>query len=409
MIMPASPSIAQRERARPDWVRAHPRAWIAAVATVCFGAFMGQLDASVVALTYHSIGAEFGAGLGTVQWVSLTYLAALGLLLLPVGRLSDRIGRKRVYLWGFGLFTLASGGCALAPSLLALAALRALQGAGAAMLQANSVAIVTTAAPRHRLRSALGMQAAAQAIGLALGPTVGGLIVQTLGWRWVFALNIPVGLVAVIAGRYLLPRTRLRPTGSGALRLVLAAPGLIRGLVGAMLAYLLLFGPIVLVPSVLQARGLSAVVTGLTVATLPVGFALAALGGDRVLPYGWSTARRSLFSIALTAAGLAGLLAAGSIPAGMAVSMAVTGLGLGLFTPVNNALVMGAAPPGKAALAGGLVSASRALGTAGGTVVVAGLLAVSAEGRAASAGLLALSIAAAAAVPRHREPVRTSS
>ena len=200
------------ERPRPAWLRHNPRAWLAATATVCFGGFMGQLDASVVALTYHEIGRSFAAGLELVQWVSLSYLIALAALLVPLGRLSDRLGRKRVYLWGFGLFTVSSVGCALAPSLLVLVLLRAAQGTGAAMLQANSIALVSTAAPAGRLRTALGIQAAAQAIGLAVGPTVGGLVVGSIGWRWVFALNVPVGVVAMVAGRYLLPRTRITTT-----------------------------------------------------------------------------------------------------------------------------------------------------------------------------------------------------
>lgn len=77
-------------------------------------------------------------------------------------------------------------------------------------MQANSVALVTTSAPRERMRTALGVQAAAQALGLALGPTVGGALVSTLGWRWVFGVNVPIGLVALVAGHYLLPRTRTR-------------------------------------------------------------------------------------------------------------------------------------------------------------------------------------------------------
>ena len=279
-------TFAAGERPRPDWVRRNPRAWLAVTATVCFGAFMGQLDASVVALTYHDIGRSFGTGLERVQWVSLTYLIALAALLIPLGRISDRLGRKRVYLWGFALFTLASVGCALAPSLAVLIVLRTAQGAGAAMLQANSVALVATSAPPGRLRAALGIQAAAQAIGLAVGPTVGGLVVQSIGWRWVFGLNVPVGLVAIVAGRYLLPRTRIPADGAAPGRLadVLGAPRVPRNLLSALLGYLVLFGPIVLVPAVLQSHGSSPLFAGLVVATLPAGFALGAVAGDHVLP-----------------------------------------------------------------------------------------------------------------------------
>jgi MFS family permease len=304
---------------------------------------------------------------------------------VPVGRLSDRLGRKRMYLWGFGLFTVASAGCALAPALGVLAAIRAIQGAGAALLQANSVAIVATAAPRGRLRTALGLQAAAQAVGLAVGPTVGGLIVQTIGWRWVFALNVPVGLAAIVAGRFLLPRTRfVSPTPGRPRRLP------VRGLLGALLAYLLLFGPIVLVPSVLQGRDVAPAVAGLVVASLPVGFAVGAGLGARLLPSGWSTARRCLFGIALTVSGVAGLLGALPGPAATAIALTLVGLGLGVFTPVNNAQIMAAAPADAKARTGGLVSAARAAGTGLGIVLVASTVGIAADGRAAGWILLAL-------------------
>jgi MFS family permease len=390
-------TVVSGERARPAWVRAHPRAWVAAVLTVCFGAFMGQLDASIVALTYHSLGRDFGAGLSSVQLVSLTYLIVLGVLLIPLGRLSDRVGRKRVYLWGFGLFTAASAACSLAPSLPVLAAMRGAQGAGAAMLQANGVALAVTSAPRARRRTALGMQAAAQAIGLALGPTAGGLIVQTLGWRAVFYLNVPVGIAAMVAGHYLLPRTRRTSAGPIGLRTVLAAPGVLRGMAGALLAYLLLFGPIVLVPSVLQERGGSPLRAGLVVAALPVAFALGALLGERIVPCGARRGRRCRRGVALIVVGSAGLLAGPDGPA-WAISLAVAGIGLGTFTPANNAQLMAGVPDDGAALAGSLVSVSRALGTAAGTVLVASTLGLAPSGRAAAAALVGLALAAAATV-----------
>ncbi|MFZ5851633.1 MAG: MFS transporter, partial [Actinomycetota bacterium] len=171
------------ERARPDWVRAHPWAPWAAVLSVCFGAFMGQLDASIVTLTYPALRTEFAATLGAVEWVSLVYLLVLVALLVPVGRAADSWGRKRLYLQGFVVFTVASALSALAPNLGWLVAFRALQAVGAALLQANSVALVTTSVPPARVRTALGVQAAAQALGLALGPTLGGLLVAGWGWR----------------------------------------------------------------------------------------------------------------------------------------------------------------------------------------------------------------------------------
>src|SRR5580693_1528192 len=197
-----------REPARPAVIREHPLAPWLAVAAVCLGAFMGQLDASVVTVAFPALQRQFGTGLAATQWVSLAYLLVLTALLVPAGRWSDRAGRKLLYLYGFVVFSAASAACGLAPSLGVLIALRLVQAAGAALLQANSVALVVTGVPARTRRAALGVQAAAQAVGLASGPVIGGLVVATAGWRWVFFLNVPVGALAVAAGVCLLPRTR---------------------------------------------------------------------------------------------------------------------------------------------------------------------------------------------------------
>ncbi|HZC52092.1 MAG TPA: MFS transporter, partial [Mycobacterium sp.] len=198
------------ERPRPDVIRQWPGAPWLAVATVCVGAFMGQLDASIVTVAFPALQREFHAGLAHVQWVSLAYLLALTTFLVPAGRWSDRAGRKLMYLYGFVVFAAASTACGLASSIGMLITLRLVQAAGAALLQANSVALVVTSVPVAKRRAALGVQAAAQAVGLASGPVTGGLLVAAVGWRWVFFLNVPVGLVAVVAGVCLLPRTRRR-------------------------------------------------------------------------------------------------------------------------------------------------------------------------------------------------------
>src|ERR1700728_4769190 len=197
-----------REPARPAMIREHPLAPWCAVAAVCFGAFMGQLDASVVTVAFPALQRQFGAGLAETQWVSLAFLLVLPALLVPAGRWSDRAGRKLLYLYGFVLFAVTSAACGLATSLTMLIALRVAQAGGAALLQANSVALVVTSVPARTRRAALGVQAAAQAVGLASGPVTGGVLVGTVGWRWVFLINVPVGLLAVVAGWYLLPRTR---------------------------------------------------------------------------------------------------------------------------------------------------------------------------------------------------------
>lgn len=389
------------ERARPDWLRNHPKAWMAAVATVCFGGFMGQFDASVVALTYHEIGRDFAASLDAVQWVSLSYLVALSALLIPVGRASDRLGRKRLYLWGFALFAVASVGCALAPTLPALVGARTLQGMAAALVQANSIALIATSVPADRLRTAFGIQAAAQAVGLAIGPTLGGLIVETLGWRWVFAINIPVAAAAVIAGRFLLPRTRVVPGAApGRIRDVFAIPNVRPGLVGALLGYLLLFGPMVLVPAVLQTHGVDALRSGLVVGALPVGFALAATFGNRLLPRAWSSQVRCRAGLAICAGALLALLAANHTQPAVAGALFALGVGLGVFTPANNAIVMSAVPQRVAALTGGLINTARGLGTAAGTAVVAATLMADGDGQLSIVALAVLALAGIATARR---------
>ncbi len=421
-----------RERARPVRLREWPHAWWLAVGTVCFGAFMGQLDASIVTLTYRPLRVEFHAALAGVQWVSLSYLLVLTALLIPVGRLADIHGRKLTYLYGFVVFTAMSALCGLAPSLGVLIGARVAQAIGAAMLQANSVALVVTSAPANRMRTALGIQAGAQAIGLALGPTIGGLLVSTLGWRWVFGINIPVGILGVVAGIYLLPRTRRRaPTTaldrSGLLLLatattslllgisvasglslpgwvaivllglsVVAAVGFVvrqrraaaplvqlallrtravsSGLLGALCGYLVLFGPLVLIPVVLTDGGYSELHAGLVLTALPAGFALAAVGAERLLPRSWTDRTRATLGAALSIAVLAGLLAGpltGPLTTGwLVILLALLGVALGTFTPANNTMVMGSIPVQSAATGGGLVSMTRSLGTALGVALI---------------------------------------
>ena len=428
MSAPGWLSALGKERARPARLRDWPHAGWLAVGTVCFGAFMGQLDASIVTLTYQPLRGAFTASLAEVQWVSLAYLLALTALLIPVGRQADMHGRKLTYLYGFVVFTAGSAACGLAPSLGWLVAFRVVQAAGAAMLQANSVALVTTSAPGNRMRTALGVQAAAQALGLALGPTVGGLLVSTLGWRWVFGINIPVGVLAVIAGIYLLPRTHRKAgvAGSdltGTLLLAAASTSLLlgisvasgprlpgpdvivllagagaaaagfvarqrrasaplvdlallahrdiaAGLVGALSGYLVLFGPLVLIPVAFADAGLSQLRAGLVLTALPAGFALAATVADRLLPSGWRERTRAVLGSSLSLLALVWLLAVPPVSGWLVAPLGLLGLALGLFTPANNTLVMAAIPGQSAATGGGLVNMARSLGTALGVAVV---------------------------------------
>jgi MFS family permease len=417
------------EPARPAVVRESPRAPWLAVGVVCFGAFMGQLDASIVTITFPAMERDFGVQVAAVQWVSLIYLLGLVALLAPAGRLGDAMGRKLVYTYGFAVFTLASLACGLAPSLGVLIGLRLVQAAGAAMLQANSVALVTTSAPKTRMRFALGVQAGAQAVGLALGPTLGGLLTSTVGWRAVYWVNVPVGILAIAAGRYLLPRTRefSRPERfdwpgtlllvgwtSGLLLVLSAASGLtmpawliialavltavamaafgfrqnraacpliplpmlrsapvVLGLAGSACGYLILFGPLVLIPQLLGHGTGSEARTGLLLSALPLGFGLAALFGDTVLPRAWGNRQRGFAGAALTCVAMCTAVFIPIDPVTTVVLLSLAGLGLGVFVPANNTVVMRSTEASSASLLGGLVNMSRGIGTTLGISLVA--------------------------------------
>ena len=416
-----------QEQARPAVIRESRRAPWLAVSVVCFGAFMGQLDASIVTITFPAMERDFSAPVAAVQWVSLIYLLGLVAMLAPAGRLGDAVGRKLVYTYGFAVFTVASAACGLAPSLGVLVALRLIQAIGAAMLQANSVALVTTSAPKVRMRFALGVQAGAQSVGLALGPTLGGLLITTVGWRAVYWVNVPVGIAAVVAGRYLLPRTRqfsrpekfdwpgtlLLVAWTSALLLVLSAVSglslppwlaalfaalglagaaafirregstrhplipvwllrsrpLALALAGAACGYLTLFGPLVLIPQVLGHT--STARAGLLLSALPLGFGLAALLGDLVLPKAWGDRRRGFAGALLTCTVMCAATVVPVTQATVAVQLALAGLGLGIFVPANNTVIMRSTADSSASLVGGLVSMARGIGTTFGISLMA--------------------------------------
>jgi len=196
------------EPRRPRVIREQPNAPWFAVAAVCVGAFMGQLDASIVTVALPTLQHTFDASVGAVTWVGLSYLLVLVATVTAVGRFSDMWGHKLLYVYGFVIFTLASALCGLAPTLGTLCGFRALQAVGAAMLQANSLAIIVLVVPGRALGKAIGLQGAAQALGLALGPSIGGLLLAAGGWRLIFFVNIPFGLLGALAAVLLVPRSR---------------------------------------------------------------------------------------------------------------------------------------------------------------------------------------------------------
>src|SRR3984957_13611946 len=177
------------------------------VGTVCIGAFMGQLDASIAQLVLPAVEQDFHVSIGAASWVSIAYLLVAAAMLPVFGRLADMFGRKLLYCGGFVVFVAGSTLCGLAPGLDTLVGARVLQALGASLLQANAIAIIVAATAKARRGRALGLQSAAQAVGLSAGPALGGFLIAALGWRWVFWINLPVGLLGAVLGFLVLPRT----------------------------------------------------------------------------------------------------------------------------------------------------------------------------------------------------------
>jgi EmrB/QacA subfamily drug resistance transporter len=410
------------EPRRPESLRKKENAYWLAVAAVCIGAFMGQLDASIVTVALPTLQRTLHSCVGAVTWVGLSYLLVLVATVTAVGRLADMWGRKLLYLYGFVVFVIGSALCGLAPSLGILIAFRVLQAVGAAMLQANSVAILVIAVPRVSLGKAIGIQGAAQATGLALGPSVGGLLLAVGGWRLLFMVNVPFGVLGMIAGLVFIPRslklsdrvpfdykglslffpavlavlsaisfgntygwTSPLIIGLVALGVCLGASFAIwerrtndpmldlslfrlsrfrSGITSGLLSYLVMFGLLLLVPFYFErGLGLGAARSGLELMMMPLALGL-------VAPFAGRASDR-LGARSLTAGGMSfvaiGLFALGGLrptTPGFLALLAVIGVGLGCFTPPNNASIMGSVPDHQAGLASGVLNMTRGVGTA---------------------------------------------
>jgi EmrB/QacA subfamily drug resistance transporter len=382
---------------------------------------MGQLDASIVTVALPTLQHAFDASVGAVTWVGLSYLLVLVATVTAVGRFADMWGRKLLYVYGFVIFVIASALCGLAPSLGALCGFRAIQAIGAAMLQANSLAIIVLVVPGRALGKAIGLQGAAQALGLAVGPTVGGLLLAAGGWRLIFFVNVPFGIFGAVAAVLLVPRSRglserVRfdwlglamffpsvvallcaisfgvPVGWSSplivgLFFVALALGLTfvwherrdsdpmldlrlfanghfsTGILSGFGAYLVMFGVLLLIPFYLErGLGLGSARSGLELMAMPLAFGIVApLAGrvaDRV-----GARPPTVCGMALVTLCLVLMAATRPTTPGLLVALAGVGIGLGLFCSPNNASVMGAAPPHQAGMASGVLNMTRGMGT----------------------------------------------
>ncbi len=397
--------------------------WVV-LALAASSSFITTLDGSIVNIGLPAIAQTFHIGVsGAIEWVIIGYLVIIAAVLLTFGRLADMLGRRTIFLSGLIIFVLGSALCGLAPSLWLLIVARLFQGLGGALIFSVNVAMITSAFYSRERGLALGLNAVVVSLGVALGPTIGGIITQYLSWRWIFYVNVPICLLVLIIGYlvYREPRPergasgRFDPLGATLLAIGFAtltlglsfgeewgwaSPGTLsafgvglitlasavaveRGIehpildlhlitnrtfamanISFMLCMMALFAPGFILPFYFeQLRGFSTIHTGLMMTPLPLALAVAA-------PLSGSLADRigsrwlSPIGLAIACFGLVLLsqLNAQSSAWDVIWRLALTGFGQGIFQSPNTRAMMGAAPRDAQGEASGLLATGRVIG-----------------------------------------------
>jgi EmrB/QacA subfamily drug resistance transporter len=197
------------------------------LAAVAVGLFMIMLDNTVVNVALPSIRADLGIGISELEWVLNAYALTFGVLLLTGGKLADMYGRRAIFVTGLVIFTLSSLACGLATGAEMLIAARTVQGVGAALMNPATLSIITATFPPRQRGMAIGIWAGVSALALAIGPLVGGILTEKIHWSWIFFINIPIGVLGVLAARIFIDETRDTSPGQR-----LDVPGLLTSAVG---------------------------------------------------------------------------------------------------------------------------------------------------------------------------------
>jgi len=409
------------------------RKWLI-LSTVSLGSLMSTLDGSIVNIALPSIQQDFGIDLTTVEWVVVAYLLVLGSLLLPVGRLGEVRGFKRVYLAGFGIFMVGSVLCGLAPNHAWLVTFRVVQACGAAAITAMGPAVIARTFDASERGRALGLNGVSVSLGLSLGPVIGGFLTQVASWRAIFLINAPIGIIAILWAWRVLPDegrgkgqsfdlrgaalsgtalfclllalsegqgwgwTSPQTLGLFATFLVLGTAFLIAeratvqplldltlfrirpfsfGLASVIVAFSGLFTATFLLPFLLeQGRGLTPLQAGLALTPVPIAMAI-------VAPFSGSASDRFGPGV-LASAGMAmmvlALLSLTQLPTDFTFPdllwrQILLGVGQGLFMSPNSSAVLGSVPGRRVGTASGTLAQMRATGQGLGIAISAAVVA----------------------------------
>ncbi|MBA3416706.1 MAG: MFS transporter [Chloroflexia bacterium] len=342
------------------------------IAVVLLTTAMSSLDQSIVGVALLTLRRALRTDVGLIQWVVLIYQIGIIATLLVAGRVTDRAGARRVFLSGLALFTVASGLCGLSQAAWQLIASRGLQGIGAAMLLVSGQALLMEAYPARRRGSGMGFLHMAVAAGLTAGPSVGGALIGVAGWRAIFFVNIPLGLLGFwFAWRHLPRMTGTPATGTVFDRSIVRSWPLVAGLLVAFLGFVALASNMFLVPFALQSvLGLSPARAGLVMTAVPLTILVVApLSGrltDAVGPRWPATIGAAVVAAAIV---LMAQLRAGTAVPFAVLALIVYGAGAGIFQAPNNAAVMTAAPLGAHGTVSGMLALARSLGQVAGVAL----------------------------------------
>jgi DHA2 family multidrug resistance protein-like MFS transporter len=398
-----------------------------AIAASILAVAMSVLDSTIVNVALPSLAHDFNVSDAASIWVINSYQVAILIALLPLASLGEIVGYRQISQWGLVVFTAASLACALAPTLGILSIARIVQGLGAAGIMSVNSALVRFTYPHRMLGRAIGINAFAVAVAAAVGPTIASAILAIAHWRWLFAVNVPIGTITIFIALYALPESdrssrRLNYGGvalqAGTFALLIgglqslaqeSATALAYteiaggGILGALLvrheidreaplipfdllrvrlfslsvvtsicSFIAQTAGLVALPFEIQRAGHSAVETGLLMTPWPVGVALAAPLAGRLADRYPAGILGSLGLLAM-ASGLTllALFPHNGTSADLIWRMALCGLGFGFFQAPNNRTLIGSAPRARAGAAGGMLATARLLGQTLGAAGVA--------------------------------------